>query len=82
MTGRRSQHLVLNLSHAVIGLVWLGGGLVAVGMVGCLLTLNRLAEFKPEAFRDPAAQEHLRYARIFLATTAIGAIVAIVSALR
>ena len=56
--------------------------MVAVGMVGCLLTLNRLAEFKPEAFRDPAAQEHLRYARIFLATTAIGAIVAIVSALR
>jgi hypothetical protein len=66
----------------VIGLVWLGGGLVAVGIVGCMLTLNRLAESKADAFRDPAAQESLRYARLFLATVGIGAVVAIASALR
>ena len=66
----------------MIGFVWLGGGLAAVGMVGCLLALNKLVELKPEALRDAPSQEYLRYARIFLATMAIGAIVAIVSALR
>jgi hypothetical protein len=66
----------------LIGLVWLGGALVLVGLVGGLLTLNRLASLRPEAFRDPAAQEYLRYARLFIGTMAIGAIVAVVSALR
>ena len=65
-----------------MGLVWLGGALTVVGMSGALLTLKKLESLKPEAFRDPAAQENLRYARLFIATMAIGAIVAVVSALR
>jgi hypothetical protein len=47
-----------------------------------MLTLDRLAKSKADAFRDPAAQEYLRYARLFLATVGIGAVVAIASALR